>query len=44
MKVTQPQKFKSAITTPFKRTESVHSVPLYNTESHQSLYLEETLT
>ena len=30
--------------TPPKGTKSVHSVPPYNTESHQPLYSEEILT
>ena len=34
VKVTQPQEFKNTAATPPKRTESIHSVPLYNTESH----------
>ena len=34
IKATQPKKTRSAAATPFKRTKRVHSVPLYNTESH----------
>ena len=34
IKATQLQEFGSAIVTPPKGTESVYSVPLYNTESH----------
>ena len=44
IKVTQLQKSKNTATTPPKRTESVYSVPLYNTESHQPLYSEEIFT
>jgi len=44
MKATQPQKLKNAVTTPPKRTESVHNVPPYNTKSHQPLYSKEILT
>jgi len=44
MKATQLEKFKSAAVTPPKGIESIHSVPFYNTENHQSLYLKEILT
>ena len=43
MKVTQLQKSRNTATTPPKGTESVHSVPFYNTESHQPLYSKEIL-
>ena len=35
MKVTQLREIKNAAATPFKGIESVHSIPLYNTESYQ---------
>ena len=44
VKATQPEETKSAVATPFKGTESVHSVPLYNTKSHQPLYLKKIFT
>ena len=44
METTQPQEIKNTAATPFKGIESVHSVPLYNTESHQPLYLKEVFT
>ena len=44
MKATQPQKSKNTATIFSKGTESIYSIPLYNTKSHQPLYLEEILT
>ena len=44
IKVTQLQEFKNAATTPLRGIESVHSVPPYNTESHQPLYSKEMIT
>jgi len=41
VKVTQLERKGSAVATPPKETKSVHSVPLYNTKSHQPLYSEE---
>ena len=34
VKITQLKGFKNAATTPPKKTESVHSIPPYNKESH----------
>ena len=34
IKMTQPQKSRNTAVTPSKGTKSIHSVPLYNTESH----------
>jgi len=39
--MTQLKEIKNAAATPFKETKSVHSIPFYNTESHQPLYLKE---
>ena len=44
MKVTQLKRSGSAAATPPKGTESVHSVPPHDTESHQPLYSEEIFT
>ena len=41
VKVTQLKEIGSAAATPFKGIENVYSVPLYNIESHQPLYLKE---
>jgi len=44
MKATQPEKTKSIAATLLKGIESVHSIPPYNTESHQPLYSKKILT
>ena len=44
MNATQLKKFRNAAATPPKGTKSVHSVPFYNTKSHQPLYSEEVFT
>ena len=44
MKATQLEKTKNIAATPPKGTESIYSVFLYNTISHQPLYLKEILT
>ena len=41
VKATQLNEIKNVTATPPKGIESVHSVPFYNTESHQPLYLKE---
>ena len=43
MKMTQPKKIGNVAATPPKGIESVHSVPLYDTECHQPLYSEKIL-
>ena len=44
VKATQLKETGSAAATPFKGIESVHSIPFYNTESHQPLYSEKIFT
>ena len=44
VKVTQLKAIRSVAATPFIGTESIYSVPPYNTKSHQLLYSKEILT